>query len=92
MAETGQLVQREAQKKVRVTFPNGEVICYKRVVNTLIKPIRGTFERLFQLPSNNGWIVTVLLEKEFCRLTVKTPNHLISLPCGRDFSQMHISS
>ena len=40
MAETGQLVSRGAQKKVRVTFPDGEVICYKRVVNTFIETIK----------------------------------------------------
>lgn len=40
MAEIGHVIPREAQKKVRVTFPDGEVICYKRVVNTFIETIK----------------------------------------------------
>ena len=40
MAEIGHVIPREAQKKVRVTFPDGKVICYKRVVNTFIETIK----------------------------------------------------
>ena len=40
MAEIGHVIPRDAQKKVRVTFPDGEVICYKRVVNTFIEAIK----------------------------------------------------
>lgn len=40
MAEIGHVIPRDAQKKVRVTFPDGEVICYKRVVNTFIETIK----------------------------------------------------
>lgn len=40
MAEMGHVIPRDAQKKVRVTFPDGEVICYKRVVNTFIETIK----------------------------------------------------
>lgn len=38
--EFGHVIPREAQKKVRVTFSDGEVICYKRVVNTFIETIK----------------------------------------------------
>ena len=40
MAETGHMIPRESPKKMRVTFPDGEVICYKRVVNTFIDTIK----------------------------------------------------
>lgn len=40
MAETGHVIPRESPKKMRVTFPDGEVICYKRVVNTFIDTIK----------------------------------------------------
>lgn len=40
MAEIGHVIPREAQKKVLITFPDGKVICYKRVVNTFIETIK----------------------------------------------------
>ena len=40
MAEIGHVIPRESPKKMRVTFPDGEVICYRRVVNTFIDTIK----------------------------------------------------